>query len=365
MNLDERRDPGKTAFEAAYWTELSTTQPRKWVPGPPRRGINPSWWMHDNSYSSTALQIPPGRRGNLGHQSSASVRETRDTQHTTILVSILPLGTASCLVTHVHYLITFSLYITGVRGNKKQTSCQWKLDQRAGESLNTEIFLSLGDGSKPNIWVLTPGGHCIWDVWEAPGTTLGTGQHSGAHFLMVKKQTMFLYPVICECRGPRVWIRILASNSCKFRGMRQVTRLLWASHFLIYGLRRSPPIFRVDMRIRKCSQGFHGTDPQEMIPTMWSLQSTVLLTISCAEDEVMPLLRMILQVGGGVQRASTGSFPFRAHQRTREFNASPWEEKWCMFGFTWDSPGLHCGLGVKISNFKSVFSLLKIHPFGQ
>lgn len=34
-----------------------------------------------------------------------------------------------------------------------------------------------------------------------------------------------------------------------------------------------------------------------------------------------------LQVSGGVRRAATGSFPSRAHRRTRELNASPLEEE--------------------------------------
>lgn len=130
MNLGERRDADKKAFEAACVRELGPIWPSwKRAPGPPGKGIKFSWWTHDISYSSLLLSNSPREAGgNLGNQSRASVERPEITHHH-LDEHLLPLlGTASCLVTAVDYLITFSHYTT----EKKKKTLKLKLDQRAG-----------------------------------------------------------------------------------------------------------------------------------------------------------------------------------------------------------------------------------------
>lgn len=45
---------------------------------------------------------------------------------------------------------------------------------------------------------------------------LDTEQYSQEHFFIVKKQTVLLYPVICECCWPKAWIGIPALTLASF-----------------------------------------------------------------------------------------------------------------------------------------------------
>lgn len=70
--------------------------------------------------------------GNLGHQSSGSVGRPEPLNTPPSWWASSLWGTASCLVTDVYDLTTFSLYITGKKKRKKEKNLLNEIDGRAG-----------------------------------------------------------------------------------------------------------------------------------------------------------------------------------------------------------------------------------------